>query len=134
MERPQWSALGSLIGDLNKALANATQTRQEIVSVTGVAWSDDRLIKAVVGPRGQLIELEIDARVYRKPDSKQLAASILATVRAATEDATAKTKEIMDRAMPRDRGLGIVGQTAIDRMLASHDADLPNALRGDERG
>jgi DNA-binding protein YbaB len=132
VDRPQWSAVSSLIGDLRHTLANIEQTRQEMAAVTGTAWSDDRLIRAVVGPRGQLIELEIDPRIYRTPDAAWLSATILATVRAAVEDAAAKTKQIMDRAMPSDRGLGLVGTTDIDRMITSHDADLPR-LWGDQR-
>lgn len=103
MERPQWSAIRGVIDDLQHTLDNAAQTRQQMLEITGTAWSDDRMIKAVVGPRGQLVELDIDPRVYRTPNSKALSASILATVRAAVEDANRKTREIMDRVMPKDR-------------------------------
>jgi DNA-binding protein YbaB len=117
-----------MVDDLRQALTDITETQRRLVQVTGVAWSADRLIRAVVGPRGQLVELEIDPRIYRVPDARQLSASILATVRAAVEDAAAKTKEIMDKAMPRDRGLGLTEQTDVDRMVASHDADLPRVF------
>jgi DNA-binding protein YbaB len=132
MERPQWSALRAVVGDLQQTLDNAAQTRQQILEVTGTAWSDDRLVKAVVGPRGQLMELEIDPRVFRTPNSKALSASILSTVRAAVEDANSKTKEIVDKAMPKDRGLGLFGATDFDRMITSHDADLPQALKKED--
>lgn len=128
MERPQWSAISSMIDDLRHTLDGAVQTRQQMLEVTGTAWSDDRLIKAVVGPRGQLIDLDIDPRVYRTPNSKALSASIVSTVRAAVDDAAKKTREILDKAMPRDQGLGLIGQTDVDRVLNSHDADLPKAL------
>ena len=117
-----------MIGDLRQALENVEQTRQQLMEVTGVAWSEDRLIRVVVGPRGQLVELENDPRIYRKPDAARLSASIMTAVRAAVDDAAAKTKEIMDRVMPSDRGLGL-GQTDFDRMLASHDSDLPRVFR-----
>lgn len=132
MERPQWSAIRDVIGDLQQTLKNAAQTRQQILEITGTAWSDDRLIKAVVGPRGQLLELEIDPRVFRNPNSKALAASILSTVRAAVEDANKKTKEILDKAMPKDRGLGLMGATDFDKLVTSHDADLPRILKKEE--
>ena len=132
MERPQWSAIRDVIGDLQQTLKNAAQSRQQILEITGTAWSDDRLIKAVVGPRGQLLELEIDPRVFRNPNSKALAASILSTVRAAVEDANKKTKEILDKAMPKDRGLGLMGATDFDKLVTSHDADLPRILKKEE--
>src|SRR3989337_2519919 len=129
MERPQWSAIRGVIDDLQQTIENAAQTRQQIMEITGTAWSDDRLIKAVVGPRGQLIELEIDPRVYRTPNSKALAASIMSTVRAAVEDANKQTKEIVDKVMPKDRGLGLIGKTDFDVLMESHDADLAKALK-----
>jgi DNA-binding protein YbaB len=132
MERPQWSAIRAVIGDLHETLDNAAKTRQQVLEITGTAWSDDRLVKAVVGPRGQLIELEIDPRVFRTPNSKALSASILSTVRAAVEDANQKTREIVDKAMPKDRGLGLIGASDFDQMMSSHDADLPRVLKKED--
>jgi DNA-binding protein YbaB len=133
MERPQWSAIHGVLDGLKRTLDDAAQTRQQVMEITGTAWSDDRLVKAVVGPRGQLIELEIDPRVYRNPNSKALSATILATVRAAVEDANQKTREIMERVMPKTDGL--LGKTDFDVMLEHHDAELPQALRKkDEEG
>lgn len=135
MERPQWSALRGVVEDLQRTIDNAAQTRQQMLEVTGTAWSDDRLIKAVVGPRGQLIELEIDPRIYRTPNSKALSATIMSTVKAAIEDANKKTRDIMDKVMPKDKGLGLLGKTDVDVMLEHHDADLPQAIRKkDEEG
>ena len=135
MERPQWSALRGVVEDLQRTIDNAAQTRQQMLEVTGTAWSDDRLIKVVVGPRGQLIELEIDPRIYRTPNSKALSATIMSTVKAAIEDANKKTRDIMDKVMPKDKGLGLLGKTDVDVMLEHHDADLPQAIRKkDEEG
>ncbi len=113
-----------------------TDTQRQMLAVTGTAWSDDRMIKAVVGPRGQLIELEIDPRVYRKPNSKALAASIVSTVRAAADDAITKTQEIVDQAMPQAKELirpGPAGGVDMRRVMRSHDADLKKILEeGDD--
>ena len=134
MERPQWSALGSMIDDLRQSLAGIEETRARLVKVTGVAWSDDRLIKAVVGPRGQVIDLEIDPRIYRSPNSQQLAMTIVATIKAAVADAAAKTQEIVASALPRDRGLDLLGNSDMERALTSHDADLPRLFGEGDRG
>jgi DNA-binding protein YbaB len=134
MERPQWSAIHGVLEELNKSLDNAAQTRQKIVEITGTAWSEDRLIKAVVGPRGQLVDLDIDPRVYRTPNSKALSATILSTVRAAVEDASRQTREILAKAVPSGKGLGVSNKTTIERMMDSHDADLPSVLREGDDG
>jgi DNA-binding protein YbaB len=127
MDGPDPSAIVSLVQDLNKTLSNIADTQRKMLGVTGTAWSDDRMIKAVVGPRGQLIDLEIDPRVYRRPNSKALAASILSTVRAAVEQAVQQTKEIIDQAMPQVNDMiGPGPNPAMDmrNLMRSHDADL----------
>ncbi|GAB3161175.1 hypothetical protein GCM10027290_68010 [Micromonospora sonneratiae] len=135
MERPQWSAVRDVLRELNKSLENVTETRQKVLEVTGTAWSEDRMVKVTVGPRGQLTDLDIDPRVFRTPNSKALSASILSTVRAAVEDANRKTREILDKAVPKGRELGLGGETELDRMLDSHDSELPQVLKKeDSRG
>lgn len=127
MERPDPSAMLSLVQDLNKTLSNVADTQRKMLAVTGTAWSEDRMIKAVVGPRGQLIDLEIDPRVYRKPNSKALAATILATVRDAVEQAVTKTQEIVDESMPQVNDMLRPGPNPgmdMRKLMRSHDADL----------
>jgi DNA-binding protein YbaB len=132
-ERPDLTAIFSMIDDLRQTVGSVNETHQKMAKVTGVAWSDDRLIKATVGPRGQLVELEIDPRVYRQPNSKALAATIVATVRRASEEAMAKTQEIAEAAMPSDFGATKLGNLSMARLMRSHDADLPKRLEsGDE--
>jgi DNA-binding protein YbaB len=117
----------SLVQELNQTLSNMAATQKEMLTVTGTAWSDDRMIKAVVGPRGQLIELDIDPRVYRKPNSKALAASIVSTVRAAVDLALAKTQEIINQSMPNVTDMlrpGPMPGIDMRRLIGSHDADL----------
>ncbi|MFC7547930.1 YbaB/EbfC family nucleoid-associated protein [Plantactinospora sp. GCM10030261] len=131
MERPQWSALRGVVEDLRHTLANAEQTRQEMLQITGTAWSEDRLIKAVVGPRGQLVEIDIDPRIYRTPNSKALSAAIMATVRAAVDDVNAQVRDVMRRALPTDT-TDSLGRTDFDVLLDRHDAELPTAFRKED--
>lgn len=63
------------------------EIQKEMAGITGTAESDDGLISATTGVRGQLQSLELDPRIYRKPDSTALAAEITKTVRAAAEEA-----------------------------------------------
>ncbi len=123
-DRPDWTALGEMFGDLKRIWSELPDLQQRMLEITGQAWSDDRMIRAVVGVRGHLIELEIDPRVYRKPDSKALAATIVATVRSATEDAKRQTKEIIDGSLPSDMRLHNIGGMDIDEVAYGHDGDL----------
>jgi DNA-binding protein YbaB len=132
VETPPLSAMLNVLQELNSTLDSASRTQREIFDVTGTAWSEDRLIKAVVGPRGQLIELEIDPRVYRKPNSKALAASIVGTVREAVDQAVAKTQEILDRNLPKELRTGRANGMDVGRLIRSHDADLKKTLEEDE--
>jgi DNA-binding protein YbaB len=131
-ERPDLSTIFSMIGDLRRTMGSVSETQKRMAQVTGVAWSDDRLVKATTGPRGQLVDLEIDPRVYRQPNSKALAATILATVRRASEDAMAKTQEIVRAAMPSDFGPAQVGAVSMVDLMRSHDADLPKLMESEQ--
>jgi DNA-binding protein YbaB len=119
---PNWNALESMIVDLRKSISNMGDVQRRMMRMTGVAWSDDRLVKAVVGPRGQLLELEIDPRVYRTPNSKALAASIVATVRAAVEDVLREGNEILQQSLPAEAGIGV--DAAVMRMARQHDSEV----------
>jgi DNA-binding protein YbaB len=123
-DRPQWSALASQIADLRRVAGTLQERQRRMLRVTGTAWSPDRYVKAVVGPRGQLVELEIDPRIYRSPNSRELAATIVATVRAATDQAIARTREILDEDLPADLHVGATGRQELYRLATSHDADL----------
>jgi DNA-binding protein YbaB len=73
-----------------------------MMSVTGVSWSDDRMVKVVVGPRGQLVDLEIDPRVFRRPDAAELRAKILGAANDAVRKVTEQVQEIMSEQLPPD--------------------------------
>ncbi|GAA3398979.1 YbaB/EbfC family nucleoid-associated protein [Cryptosporangium minutisporangium] len=132
-DRPDFSAVSSMAKDLRAAIGDAERAQRDALRLTGTAWSKDGLVKAVVGPRGHLLELELDPRVYRTPNSHALSATILATVRAATDDVLAKTGEILDRSLPADlRARSGGGRLDLWRMGRMHDADVRNELRQED--
>ncbi|WP_433215096.1 YbaB/EbfC family nucleoid-associated protein [Dactylosporangium sp. CS-047395] len=79
-----------LLGELERMRGGMGALQQRLQAITATATSDDGLITAVVGPRGQLVRLDIDPRVYRRPDSRQLAQSITSTIQAAAAEAMAQ--------------------------------------------
>lgn len=120
--RPDWGALRDMVTDLRRATADLPDLQQRMLAVTGTAWSPDGMIKAVVGPRGHLLELDIDPRVLRQPNSKALSASIVQTVRAAVEDAGRQSSELLDQTLPSD--LRQLAQTNVRTIVGKHDADV----------
>jgi DNA-binding protein YbaB len=65
-------------------LAERLQTmRGQLRDIRATEYSPDGLITAVVGGRGELLELELDPRVLREQNASALAKSIMDTVRAA---------------------------------------------------
>jgi len=135
VEQPSLSAMRHMLDDLNRSLHDAEQTQRRILTVTATATSDDRLVTAVVGPRGQLVELEIDPRIYRTPNAAALAESIVTTVRAAAEKAMAEVRAILAETLPSDLQFRQVGGLDLQRLMRSHEADLseedPNVDAGE---
>lgn len=97
---PDSAALQGLMAEFDKTLAGLPEAQERLMSLTGVAWSDDGLVKAVVGPRGQLIDLDIDPRVFRKPDAQALKASIMRATLAAIRQVSEQTQEIVYGQLP----------------------------------
>lgn len=91
-----------MLDQLQKAAENLPKTHERMRSLTGEAWSDDGMVKAVVGPRGQLVDLEIDPRVFRQPDAEALRARILGAAAAAAREVGEQAREIMDAQLPSD--------------------------------
>jgi DNA-binding protein YbaB len=128
--RPDWGVLRTMLGDLKKATSDLPNLQQRMMTVTGTAWSPDGMIKAVVGPRGHLLELDIDPRVLRQPNSQALSATIVATVRAAVEDAGQQSAEMLEASLPTDLRGRAQGSTDVARYVRSHDADV--LIKGDD--
>jgi len=120
--RPDWGVLRGMLADLRTATDDLPNLQKRMLAVTGTAWSSDGMIKAVVGPRGHLMELDIDPRVLRQPNSKALSASIVRTVRAAIEDAGRQSQELLSGSLPGD--LRSLGEINMETFVGSHDADV----------
>ena len=85
------------------------ELRRALLAVSATATSDDGLVTVTVGPRGQVVRLELDPRIYRRPDSRRLAATITATIDAATARAMSAVTELTRPYIPAE-----VFQTHLD--------------------
>ncbi len=64
--------------------------------------SPDGLVAATVGSRGELIRLDLDPRIYRRPDSRELADTITDTIKAAGVKAQEEVLEVFEPLIPRE--------------------------------
>ncbi|MET8148611.1 YbaB/EbfC family nucleoid-associated protein [Actinoplanes sp. NPDC049668] len=115
----QFERMRSGVGDL----------QQKVKAVQVSVTSDDGLVTAVVGPRGQVIKVDFDPRIYRRPNSKELSATVTDTIRKATEKAMSQVEELMRPFMPNAEFQAYIDHD-LDGIFRQLDSDLP---KGDER-
>lgn len=108
-------------GTLAKLQGGLDDMRGELNAVTATVKSPDGFVTVTVGPRGQVRKLELDARIYRKPDSGKLAATITETIQKAAVAAGQKVDEITERYAP---GLDIGSHTRGDYKSRAHRFDF----------
>lgn len=125
---PGDAALRGMMDELDKAVANMPATQQRMMSLTGVAWSPDGMVKAEVGPRGQLVDLEIDPRAFRRADAQALKGSILTAVNAAVQEVHGQLQEMIFGQLPPEVAelraqFAPEGEDPVAQMLRT-DADL----------
>jgi DNA-binding protein YbaB len=77
--------------------------RDQVDKIRGTGCSDDGLVTAVVGWRGELLELELDPRIYRDRNSADLASRIVATIHDAAADAEREATKFAERLLPPKR-------------------------------
>lgn len=71
--------------------------QEQLLAVKATVTSDDGLVKVTVGPRGQVVDLELSPRIYRRPDSRRLAEVITTTIQRAAAEAL---DQVMDLTRP----------------------------------
>jgi DNA-binding protein YbaB len=84
------------MADFERLRANAGVVRGRLLDVRGRASSEDGLVRVVVDRRGRLVSLEIDPRVFRRPDSRRLAESIVRVVSVAAADADRQVEKAFE--------------------------------------
>jgi DNA-binding protein YbaB len=105
-DRPDTAGLAALAESLRgtaEKLATegpAVAARAKAVQVTKT--SDDGLVTVTVGARGELVQLDIDPRVFRRPDARELADTITETVHAAAAQAQEQVLDVFQSLVPRE--------------------------------
>ncbi|SDF98033.1 YbaB/EbfC family nucleoid-associated protein [Klenkia brasiliensis] len=103
--------------------APAVMARAKAVQVT--EKSRDGLVTVTVGPRGDLVRLDLDPRIYRRPDSRELADTITATVQKAVSAAREAVVETFSAIVPPEQM-----RATLDGDLDTIIGDLDRRTRG----
>jgi DNA-binding protein YbaB len=112
-----------LMAQFQRLRDGAAELQRKLQAVTATATSDDRYVTATVGPRGQLIRLELDPRIYRNPNSRQLAATITDTIQRAAADSAEKVAELCKPFLPEQEVRAHLNQD-IEGMFRRMDSEL----------
>jgi DNA-binding protein YbaB len=73
---------------------NYGELQRQLSAVIATATSDDGLVTVTVGPNGRVVDVEIDPRIYRRPDSRRLGETITATIQVAAAAAADDVREL----------------------------------------
>ncbi|OXM45629.1 YbaB/EbfC family nucleoid-associated protein [Amycolatopsis alba] len=95
---------GNRYDDYRRMAEELRAAQDRIARLRATAESDDGLISATVGGYGELVELVLDPRVYRAPDSVALARSVKDTIHRAAERAQEQCAALLAGHVPENPG------------------------------
>jgi len=108
------------------------ELQQRLARTQISAESDDGLVRATVGPRGQLIELKLDPRIYRETNADALARKITRTVQQAAERSIDHVQRIVAEYLPPGSGaVDFLKDNNFGSLMRRHDAALREAAERD---
>jgi len=91
-----------LQGRFQRLTTEGPEIHQRARAVQVTEKSPDGFISVTVGARGELIRLDLDPRIYRRPDSRQLADAITDTIKAAGAKAQEQVLDLFEPLVPRE--------------------------------
>ncbi len=91
-------------GEYARIADHVRSMRDGVNDIRATAYSDDGFVTVVVDGRGEVVELDLDPRVYRDQDPEALAAAIVATIHAAAEEAEQSAIRFAEKLLPPRRG------------------------------
>lgn len=102
MERSTTELTGRL-AEYARLAEQVKAVQDGVGEIRGTGYSGDGLVTAVVGGRGELVELELDPRIYRDRNAARLAEDILAAVHEAAAEAEQEATKIAEKLLPPRR-------------------------------
>jgi DNA-binding protein YbaB len=108
---------------LEKMRDGQAELQRKLAELRVSVTSADELVSVTVDARGQVEVLALDPRIYQRPDSRLLAATITATIQQAAAEAMEQVLELTRPFMP-DEVLRAHMGLDIDEVLRHRDAEL----------
>ena len=96
--------LSGRLAEYERLAEQVAAMRAGIQDVRATEFSADGLVTAVVGGRGELLELELDPRIYRDQNAAALAESIVDTVHAAAATAEREAVRLAKKLLASSAG------------------------------
>ena len=96
------ASVDELQGRFQRLTTEGPEIHQRARAVQVTEKSPDGFISVTVGARGELIRLDLDPRIYRRPDSRQLADAITDTIKAAGAKAQEQVLDLFEPLIPRE--------------------------------
>ena len=93
-----------VFGQYERLRSGLDELQQRLAAFETTATSDDGHVTATVGPRGELVRLALDPRVYRHHDADGLAHKITTTVRKAAAAAAVGVQDLVRGYLPAGTG------------------------------
>ena len=126
-ELPETAALRAYSEQLQQKFSQMVEQAPALVekarAVQVTEKSKDGLVTVTVGPRGDLVRLDLDPRIYRRPDSRELADTITATVQKAIRKARDQVVETFESIIPPEQMRATV-EGDLDGMLGAMNQQI----------
>jgi len=115
-------------GQYQRLRTGMDDIQRQLAELQVSADSEDGLIRATVGPRGQLLDLRLDRRIYRDMDAAELGRRIVATVDKAATQAATEVERLMADYLPADSGpMRFLKDNNLGSLLRRQDAIMREA-------
>ncbi|MET8230178.1 YbaB/EbfC family nucleoid-associated protein [Micromonospora sp. NPDC005298] len=91
-------------GQYQQLRSNLDELRTRLAAVRVTRRSTDGRVTATVGPRGELVAVELDPAIYQDRDAEALSRKITETIRDATTAAGSATRDLVAEHVPAGSG------------------------------
>ncbi|MFB4278023.1 MULTISPECIES: YbaB/EbfC family nucleoid-associated protein [unclassified Nonomuraea] len=106
-ERPDVAGMRAYADELREMFTRLQDEGLELharaKAVQATETSRDGLVSVTVGARGELVRIDLDPRIYRRPDARGLADTIAETARRAAATAQERVMKIFEPVIPPDQ-------------------------------
>ncbi|MEV5493992.1 YbaB/EbfC family nucleoid-associated protein [Nonomuraea fuscirosea] len=89
-----------LAGQVDQQVRRVREAYQALNAIESTMTSSDGMIQVTVGPQGQVRSIDLNARVYRRLSTAELADTLMRQINRATADVTERRRRLMEPLMP----------------------------------